>query len=151
LTSLRGWPTLEEVRPSALANGLPMASACVMLACTVCRTCGHICASIIAWVVVMGRRACGVFRSRGARGDAVTSYHRACVSVGSAGFFWAPFSGYSIVVAGMGVGSCVGASRARARLRLQPDGHGSTTGDGLITIAPVASCSSRPSETSHLL
>jgi hypothetical protein len=66
-TSLRGWPMLEGVRPSALANGLPMASACVTVACMVCRTCGHICASIVARVVVMGRCACGVFRSRGCK------------------------------------------------------------------------------------
>jgi hypothetical protein len=66
-TSLRGWPMLEGVRPSALANGLPMASACVTVACTVCRTCGHICASIVARVVATGRCTCGVFRSRGCK------------------------------------------------------------------------------------
>ena len=39
-TSLRGLPTFEQVRPSALANRPPMASAYIMLACMVCRICG---------------------------------------------------------------------------------------------------------------
>jgi hypothetical protein len=67
LTLLHGWLMLEEVRPLALANRLPMVSAWITLACMVCHTCRHICASIVACVVVMGQHTCGMFRSHGCK------------------------------------------------------------------------------------